>query len=721
MENFGGKIGNGKTKEERINIDNLGKKELECDYCERSNEMLRGVFVGTEERQTGLSGELSGIKRVLAFWEELPDKLEGRNKLVRIIASFVLFLIPTVFRGNFPFGFYLSLYLLSYLIIGVDIIVKALLNLFRGKLFDEYFLMSIATLGAFAIGSFAEGVAVMLFFQTGDYLEDRAINSSRKTISSLLNIRPEYANVLRSGTVKRVKPEEVEIGEVIIVKPGEKIPLDGKIIEGDAYIDESSLTGESLPRSVKVGEEVYSGTINTDGLLKIRVKSRYADSTVARILDLVENAASLKSPTEKFIERFARYYTPVVVFLAMALAVVPPIIMGVVFNSRFNFDVWIYRALIFLVISCPCALVVSIPLGYFAGIGRAAREGVLVKGGEFLDALTFTRVVVFDKTGTLTEGKFRVLSIHSMGNLNESEILKFAAVGESFSNHPIARAIVEKYREGFAVPGVSSSESAGNRNFEMLESLESSDLKEIPGKGVMVRVEGKDVLIGNETLLEENGISVISKGGGKETMTQHSLVYVAVDGEYVGYIVVGDRIRESSKRALRLLKEMGVERTVMLTGDRSEEAERVAREVGIDDVYSRLLPADKLRIVEELKSKNPRQKTVVIGDGINDAPMLVNADVGVAMGGIGSDAAVESADIVLMNDNPLSLVRGMFVAKRTRSVVIQNIIFALGVKLAFLTMGALGITTLWEAVFADVGVTLIAILNTLRILGMREY
>ncbi len=709
MEDFSCRVSDGldsRTDSEGIGDNKSPKDGLECSYCERTNGILRGVVVEKEANPS--KSALSRMGRFLFFLREIPERLEGRNKLARIVASFILFLIPIIFKAHISFSLYISLYLISYLTIGIDIIVRALTNLSKAKLFDEYFLMSIATIGAFAIGSFAEGVAVMLFFQTGDYLEDMAINRSKKTISSLLNIRPEYANVLRNGITRRVSPKEVEIGEEIVVKPGERIPLDGDIVEGSAYLDESSLTGESIPRGVGVGDEVYSGTIDTDGLLRIRVKSKYAESTVARILDLVENAAALKSPTEKFIEKFARYYTPVVVFFALALAVVPPVIGGVL-GSGFDFEVWIYRALIFLVISCPCALVVSIPLGYFAGIGRAARDGVLVKGGEFLDALAFARVVVFDKTGTLTEGNFRVVSIHPVGRLNEEDILKFAAVGESFSNHPIAKAIVERYRERFDL-------SAGS----------PMDLKEIPGRGVAFRLDGREVLVGNRLLLEENGVSVSlsSLGEKPEEAQRDTLVYVAIDGRYAGYIVVGDRVRENSREALHLLKSLGVEKTVMLTGDRAEEAKRVGREVGIDVVHSGLLPDDKLRIVEELKTgeaRGTRKSIMVIGDGINDAPMLVNADIGVAMGGIGSDVAVESADVVLMNDNPLSLVRGISIARKTRGIVIQNIVFALGVKLSFLIMGAVGVTTLWEAVFADVGVTLIAILNTLRVLGMRKY
>ncbi len=665
---------------------------IECDYCDKNFSISSNKING---ETLGSIAVTALVRRsLISRLDDFVEEMEGRKKLIRLILSFLVFLLPLFFNLSSPVD--LSLYLFAYVIIGVDIIVKAISNLFRAKLFDEFFLMTIATVGAFAIGSYAEGVAVMLFFQLGDYLEDRAIENSKRTITSLLNIRPEYANVVRDGKYRRVPPEEVEVGEIVIVKPGEKIPLDGTVVKGSAYVDESSITGESVPKSVGIGCEVFGGTVSTDGLLQIRVLKPYKNSTVYRILELVREASTRKSTIERFVERFARYYTPFVVLFALLLAFLPPLIFVLLLEREPMISDWIYRSLIFLVVSCPCALVVSIPLGFFAGIGKSARRGILVKGSNFLDALNSVDTVVFDKTGTLTEGKFRVVRIYPQDGFSEEEVLYFAYVGERFSNHPIARAIVSEYKE----------------LKQGLTDEEGFDFREFPGMGIVIRMGEKRIVVGNELLLKKEGIYFSSEG----IPDAKGIVHVTVDGVYAGSIVVEDRIRREAKEAISSFKSFEIKRVFMLTGDRQDEAYRIGNRVGVDRVFSELLPEDKMRLVESFKHDNKyRGKVLVIGDGINDAPMLANADIGVAMGGIGSDVAVESGNIVLMNDNLLSLVDGFYIARKTRKIVVQNILFALGVKLIFLILGALGFATLWEAVFADVGVTLIAILNTLRI------
>ncbi|KGP77507.1 heavy metal translocating P-type ATPase [Paenibacillus sp. F6_3S_P_1C] len=580
-----------------------------------------------------------------------------------------------------------SLFALAYIIIGGDIVFRAIKNLVRGQVFDENFLMAIATVGAFAIQEYPEGVAVMLFYQVGEMFQSIAVNRSRKSISSLLDIRPDYANLKIGDEIERVSPEEVKIGDIILVKPGERVPLDGKVIEGVSAMDTSALTGESVPREVEPGHDVLSGFINKNGVLTIEVAKEFAESTVSKILDLVQNASSKKAPTENFITKFARYYTPVVVIIAVLLAVVPPLIV-----SGATFSEWIYRALIFLVISCPCALVVSIPLGFFGGIGAASKNGVLVKGSNYLEALNDVKYVVFDKTGTLTKGAFTVTSIQTGGHISKEQLLKYAAYAEAHSTHPIAESIRAAYGESI------------NEN-ELVE------YNEISGHGIKVKVDGKEVLAGNAKLMVKEQIRY------DQPADLGTIVHLSIDNEYAGYIVISDEVKEDSLEAIQSLKKLGIKKTVMLTGDSKIVGEAVGRQLGVDQVHAELLPQNKVEEIEKLdQEKASKEKIAFVGDGINDTPVLARADVGIAMGGLGSDAAIEAADIVIMTDEPSKITTAIRIAKRTRRIVWQNIIFALGVKVVFLLLGAFGIATMWEAVFSDVGVTLLAVLNAVRIL-----
>ena len=580
-----------------------------------------------------------------------------------------------------------GIYILSYIIVGYDIVLKAIRNIFRGKVFDENFLMTIATIGAFAIGEYPEAVAVMLFYQIGELFQSYAVDKSRKSIASLMDIRPDYANVKRENQIIKVNPEEVKIGETIIVKPGEKIPLDGKVINGESLIDTSALTGESVPREVKVNDEVLSGCINQNSLLEIEVTKEFGEGTVSKILDLVENASSKKSKSENFITKFARYYTPAVVIIAIILAIVPPFIL-----NNGTFIDWLYRALTFLVVSCPCALVISIPLGFFGGIGGASKIGILVKGSNYLEALSNTEIVVFDKTGTLTKGIFEVQKIETV-DIEKEELLRLAAHAESYSNHPISQSIKKAYGKEI--------------NNNIVEKTE-----EISGRGVIAKVEGKDILIGNNKLMEENQI--------KYTKCNEigTILYVSINNKYAGYILISDEVKEDSEKAIKMLKEKYVKQTVMLTGDKKEVGEQVAKKLGIDKVYTELLPDGKVEKVEELmKEKSQKGKLAFVGDGINDAPVLALSDIGIAMGGLGSDSAIEAADIVIMTDEPSKIVNAIKISKKTMRIVKQNIIFAIAIKIAVLILSTLGLSTMWEAVFADVGVSIIAILNSLRALS----
>lgn len=604
---------------------------------------------------------------------------------LRLIIGIVAYVIALIFKGD---GNLLSIILFatSYLIIGGDVVLTAIKNIARGEIFDENFLMSIATIGAFFIGEYPEAVAVMLFYQVGEMFQGYAVNKSRKSISSLMNIRADYANVLRDNKEIKVSPEDVYIDEIIIVKPGERIPLDGVVIEGTSFIDTAALTGESVPREIKEGNEILSGAINTNGVLKVKVNKEYGESTVARILELVENASNKKAPTEKFITKFAKVYTPIVVIVAIVVAIIPPLIL-----KDATFSEWIYKALSILVVSCPCALVVSIPLGFFSGIGAASKKGILVKGGNYLEALKESEVVVFDKTGTLTKGVFKVTEINTE-NISESELLEITAIGESHSNHPIAKSIIQAYGKD-------------------INKEEIKNYKEISGYGIEASIRDNNVLIGNSKLMKSYNINY------EEKKSIGTIVHVAINGLYKGNIVISDEIKENVKEALKSLKSAGIKKTVMLTGDNKLVAEEVAKNIGIDEVYSELLPGDKVGKVEELLNRSDTKgKVVFVGDGINDAPVLARADIGVAMGGVGSDAAIEAADVVLMQDNIYSLVDSIQVSKRTSKILWQNIIFSLGVKIAVMILVVLGLTNMWAAVFSDVGVTLIAVLNSMRII-----
>ncbi len=615
------------------------------------------------------------------------DHSEGLNKSKLIIISIGSLLFFTALVFSLPFQIKISLYLLGYLMVGGQVILRAIRNIAKGQVFDENFLMSLATIGAFAIGEYPEGVAVMLFYQVGELFQGMAVNRSRRSIASLMDIKPDYANLKKGDDILKVSPEEVFRGDVIIVRPGEKVPLDGIVIEGGSTLDTSSLTGESLPKEVGTGDAVMSGSINNNGLLTVKVTNEFDESTVSKILDLIENASSKKAPTENFITKFARYYTPIVVFASLALAIIPPL-----FIPGARFDQWIHKALIFLVISCPCALVISIPLGFFGGIGGASKKGILIKGSNYLEALNDVDIAVFDKTGTLTKGVFIVTNILNRGIFSKEGILEYAAYAESNSNHPIALSILSAYGKG-------------------IDKGRISGYEEIPGHGIRIELNGKLVLAGNKRLMKKEQVAY------EEFPNAGTLVHIAVDGEYAGAIEISDEIREDSLKAVGQLRAMGVKKLVMLTGDSKIVGEKIADELGLDCVYAELLPHQKVEKLEMLeKARGPKGKLLFVGDGINDAPVLARADVGVAMGGLGSDAAIEAADIVLMTDEPSKIANAIKIAKRTRRIVWQNIVMAMVVKALVLLLGAGGIATMWEAVFADVGVALLAIFNAMRVL-----
>lgn len=608
---------------------------------------------------------------------------------IKIIIALILFFIALIVNfGNIWMNN--ILYILAYAMVGIEIVIKAFKNIIKGKVFDENFLMAVATIGAFVIGELPEAVAVMLFYQVGELFQSYAVSKSRKSISNLMDIRPDFANVERNKDVEKVKPENVKIGEIIIIKPGEKVPLDGIVVEGNSSLDTKALTGESLPKDVKENEEVLSGFINLNGVIKVKVTKEYGESTVSKILDLVENASNKKSKSENFITKFAKYYTPIVVITALILAIVPPLIIKDAVLSD-----WIYRALSFLVVSCPCALVISIPLSFFGGIGGASKMGVLIKGSNYLEALSNTEIVVFDKTGTLTKGVFEVQKVAPEG-ISKEELLEVTAYSEHYSNHPIAISIKNAYgRE--------------------IDEEKIINTNEIPGFGIMAKIEDKEILVGNEKLMNENKIS-FSKCDSIGT-----ILYVAIDKKYAGYIVIADKIKDDSKDTIKLLKKNNIKQTVMLTGDRKKVGEEVAKELGIDKVYTDLLPDGKVKKVEELlTSRAQKGKLIFVGDGINDAPVLAISDIGVAMGGLGSDAAIEAADVVIMTDEPSKLVNAIKLSKRTMRIVKENIIFAIFVKVLVLVLSALGVATMWEAVFADVGVSIIAIINALRALRIKR-
>ena len=584
----------------------------------------------------------------------------------------------------------IALFIISYIIVGGDVVKRAVKNIFKGQVFDENFLMSIATIGAFFIGEYPEGVAVMLFYQVGELFQSYAVGKSRKSIASLMDIRPDYANVKKGDGLVKVDPDEVQIGDIIVIKAGEKIPLDGKVIEGSSMIDTSALTGESVPREVEVGSDILSGCININGVITAEVTKEFGESTVSKILDLVENASSKKSNSEQFITKFARYYTPVVVIIAVFLAIIPPLVIdGATFSD------WIYRALAFLVVSCPCALVISIPLSFFGGIGGASKKGVLVKGSNYLEALAETEIVVFDKTGTLTKGVFNVQEIHPEG-VSKEELLELTAHAESYSNHPISLSLKRAYSKE-------------------IDNGRISDVEEISGHGVIATVDGKKVMAGNIKLMKMMDIPYFK---GELIGT---IVHVAVNNKYIGYIVIADEVKEDSAQAIKELKAANIKQTVMLTGDNKSIGSKVAKELGLDKVYAELLPADKVEKLEELFSqKSKKGKLAFVGDGINDAPVLARADIGIAMGGLGSDAAIEAADVVIMTDEPSKIATTMKISKKTLKIAHQNIVFAIGIKIIILILSAFGITTMWAAIFADVGVTIIAVLNAFRALNVKN-
>lgn len=614
-----------------------------------------------------------------------------KKRGIKIIISAILFVLALVI----PFSnewINNGLFIISYLVVGFEILKKAVRNIFRGKVFDENFLMAVATIGAFAIGEFPEAVAVMLFYQVGELFQSYAVDKSRKSIASLMDIRPDYANIEKDGKIEKVDPDEVKIGDIIIVKTGEKIPLDGVVVEGRSSLDTMALTGESVPRVVKIEDEVLSGCINKDGLLKIRVTKEFGESTVSRILDLVENASSKKSKSENFITKFAKYYTPTVVIIAVLLAFIPPIIL----KDFSTFSVWLYRALSFLVVSCPCALVISIPLSFFGGIGGASKMGILIKGSNYLEALANTETVVFDKTGTLTEGIFEVQDIYAEG-IEKDELLRIVAHAENYSNHPIAKSVKKAY------------------NKEIDEKIIKNP-QELSGKGIWAKIDEKDILVGNEKLMLEEKIDF------KKCDEVGTILYVAIDKKYVGYVLIADKIKQDSPKTIRELKAMNIKETVMLTGDKKEVGEYVAKKLNMDKVYTELLPDGKVEKVEELlKQKSENGKLVFVGDGINDAPVLTISDIGVAMGGLGSDAAIEAADIVIMTDETSKISKAINLSKKTMRIVRENIIFAIFVKIAVLVLTAFGASTMWEAVFADVGVSVIAIINALRMLNIKKF
>ena len=587
------------------------------------------------------------------------------------------------------------LYMIPYLVIGYDILLKAWKGIRNRQVFDENFLMAVATVGAICLGDFKEGTAVMLFYQIGELFQSYAVGKSRRNISELMDIRPDYANVERNGSLEKVDPDEVEIGSIIVVQPGEKVPIDGIITEGKTTLNTSALTGESLPRDAKEGDEIISGCINMTGVLKIRTTREFGESTVSKILDLVENSSSRKSRSENFISKFARYYTPVVCYSALALAILPPLVRLMFMGLDPQWGDWVYRALTFLVISCPCALVISIPLSFFAGIGGASNAGVLVKGSNYMETLAQTRYVVFDKTGTLTKGVFEVCGVHH-NVMEDHKILEYAALAECSSSHPISRSVQRAYGKE-------------------IDRTRVEDIEEISGNGVTARVDGIPVAVGNSRLMERLGVAF------KECHQVGTIVHVAVDGSYAGHILIADVLKPTAKAAVAELKKSGIRETVMLTGDIDRVAQQAAAETGVDRVYSELLPADKVTKVEELlEKKNPREKLAFVGDGINDAPVLSRADIGIAMGALGSDAAIEAADVVLMDDDPLKVVKAVRIAKKCMRIVYQNIYFAIGIKILCLLLGAVGIANMWIAIFADVGVMVIAVLNAIRALFVKK-
>lgn len=622
-----------------------------------------------------------------------------KKMLIRILITIVLLVALNLLHIKGVIN--LGLYLVTYVIIGYDILKKAGIGILNRRVFDDNFLMAVATIGAFALAiyekstDYNEAIAVMLFYQIGELFQSYAVRRSRKNISELMDIRPDYANLLEDGKISQVSPDEVAIGSVIVVQPGEKVPLDGVIIEGNSSLNTSALTGESLPRDVKEGDEIISGCININGVLKVSTTKEFGESTVSKILELVENSGTRKSKSEKFISKFAMVYTPFVCYSALALALIPPLVRMFFLNLSPDFDVWVYRALTFLVISCPCALVISVPLSFFAGIGGASKEGILVKGSNFLETLSQTKIVAFDKTGTLTKGVFEVSAVHH-SEMENARLIEYAALAECASSHPISKSLKMAYGKE-------------------IDRSRVTDIEEISGEGVLAKVDGSDVAVGNGKLMERLNIPY------HECHLSGTIVHMAIAGEYSGHIVISDVVKPNAKTAIDELKKAGVRKTIMLTGDRKKVAEQVAELLSVDEVYSELLPADKVSKVEELLSgKSDREKLAFVGDGINDAPVLTRADIGIAMGAMGSDAAIEAADVVLMDDNPMQIAKAIKISKKCLGIVYQNIVFALVIKFGCLLLGAIGVANMWFAIFADVGVMVIAVLNAIRALRVKD-
>lgn len=671
--------------EEKLNNKVIKNTTSECKGSCCSTSFENGEVKKCTEKTKINKNETHNNTHSNGLSENNAGVIEYIKENIMLIIGTLIYLVALAYNGNNN-SVYIILFIASYLVIGGEVILTALKNITNGEIFDENFLMSIATIGAFFIGEYPEAVAVMLFYQIGEVFQGYAVNKSRKSISSLMNIRADYANVLRSNNEVKVSPEDVSLNEVILIKPGERVPLDGVVLSGESFLDTSALTGESVPREIKAGDEILSGEINNSGVLKVRVTKEYGESTVARILELVENASNKKAPTEKFITKFSKIYTPIVVLVAVLVAIIPPIfIKGAVFSE------WLYKALSLLVVSCPCALVVSIPLGFFSGIGAASKKGVLVKGGNYLEALKESEIIVFDKTGTLTKGVFKVTSINPK-NISKDELLEITALGEANSNHPIAVSIAEAYGKKI------------NKN-------EIESYKEVAGHGVEAIIRGKNVLLGNSKLMIKNNIFY------DKVNTIGTIVHIAINSEYKGNIIISDEIKENVKEAIVELKNAGIKKTVMLTGDSKEVAEKVANDIGIDEIYSELLPSDKVNKLEEVLSKKVGNgKVLFVGDGINDAPVLARADIGIAMGGVGSDAAIEAADVVLMKDKIESISDAIRISRKTNKILWQNIIFSLFIKVAVMILVVAGLTNMWAAVFADVGVTLLAVLNSMRII-----
>ena len=612
-----------------------------------------------------------------------------KKKGIKIIIALVSFFIALIINFNNEW-INNTIYIISYIIVGLEIVRKAIRNITRGKVFDENFLMTVATIGAFAVGEFPEAVTVMLFYQVGELFQSYAVDKSRKSISSLMDIRPDFANVERNGKLEKVDPDDVKIGEIIVIKPGEKVPLDGYVIEGKSSLDTKALTGESLPQEATEGEQVLSGCINLNGVIKVEVTKEYGESTVSKILDLVENASSKKSKSENFITKFAQYYTPIVVIIAVIIAILPPLII-----KDATFSDWLYRALSFLVVSCPCALVISIPLSFFGGIGGASKMGILIKGSNYLEAIANTEIVVFDKTGTLTEGVFEVQKVKAI-DISEEELLKVTAYSENYSNHPIALSVKKAFGKE-------------------IDEKQIVKTQELSGLGIVARIGEQDVLVGNEKLMNERQIKFT------KCNDIGTILYVAIERKYAGCIVIADKIKEDSVKAIANLKKNNIKQTVMLTGDRKNVGESVAKKLGLDKVYAELLPDGKVEKVENLlKEKSEKGKLAFVGDGINDAPVLAISDIGIAMGGLGSDVAIEAADVVLMTEEPSKIVNAIHLSKKTMRIVRENIIFAIFIKVLVLILSAFGLSTMWEAVFADVGVSVIAIINALRVLRVKN-